>query len=153
MISSPTYPLTGGHVVVWWASVLGDLSGFFRILSSEEKNRLTQYRSDVLAAEFVTAAVLRVALGRHAGTAPGDVRVERRCPDCFGHHGRPRPLDSPELDVSVAHAGGRVAVAVAHGMRTGVDVEQLARVADACMLCGHCAKGCLCSRPRRPSNT
>ncbi|GAA2735053.1 4'-phosphopantetheinyl transferase family protein [Streptomyces nogalater] len=86
----------------------------------------------MLAAEFLTAAaLLRAVLGRHAGIAPADVRVDRRCPDCSGHHGRPRPLDSPELGVSVAHAGGRVAVAVAHGMRAGVDVERSGRVTDA----------------------
>lgn len=129
---TPVFPLTEGRVAIWWAWADEGLTEFSRFLSPQEKNRLAQYRNDVLKAEFLTGAVLlRSALGGHTGLAPTDVRIARECPDCDAHHGRPRSLDSPELDVSVAHAGGRVAVAVAHGMRVGLDVESLSRVGDA----------------------
>ncbi|GGP83944.1 4'-phosphopantetheinyl transferase family protein [Streptomyces melanogenes] len=126
------FPLTEGRVTIWWAWADEGLPEFSRLLSPQENKRLAQYRNDVLKAEFLTGAVLlRSALGRHTGLSPTEVRIARECPDCDAHHGRPRSLDAPELDVSVSHAGGRVAVAVAHGMRVGVDVESLSRVGDA----------------------
>ena len=76
------------------------------------------------------AADVRVApqLGQHVHQRrPGDVPVERTCPDCGRPHGRPR-LDLPGApQLSVSHSGLLVVVA-AHDGPVGVDVQRIADV-------------------------
>jgi 4'-phosphopantetheinyl transferase len=57
--------------------------------------------------------------------APRRLRVDRRCRACGAQHGKPRLPDHPELDVSVAHSGPHVMVALARGPRIGIDVERV----------------------------
>ena len=79
-------------------------------------------------------AAARTALGP-AGSADALVRgltgalPGRRCPACGAEtHGRPV---LPGWEVSVAHAPGIDIVAVARGVRVGVDVEQVGSARDA----------------------
>ena len=51
--------------------------------------------------------------------------VDRSCPSCGRHHGRPR-LPGTGLDVSISHSGTTVAVAVSNAGAVGVDVQQVA---------------------------
>jgi 4'-phosphopantetheinyl transferase len=53
------------------------------------------------------------------------VVVDRSCPSCGRHHGRPR-LPGTGLDVSISHSGATVAVAVSNAGAVGVDVQQVA---------------------------
>ena len=57
--------------------------------------------------------------------APQRLRVDRTCRRCAAQHGKPRLPDHPGLDVSVAHAGEHVAVALARGPRIGIDIERI----------------------------
>jgi len=67
--------------------------------------------------------MLRRTAASCLSVATGQLRVDRRCRGCGAQHGKPRLPDHPELDVSVAHAGEHVVVALARGPRIGVDVE------------------------------
>lgn len=59
----------------------------------------------------------------------GSARLDRRCRLC-GHsdHGKPRLVDSAEFDLSIAHAGAALVVAVGRGSTVGVDVETTDRL-------------------------
>lgn len=59
----------------------------------------------------------------------GPPRFDRTCRLC-GHpsHGKPRLVGSSDLDLSLAHAGSFVAVAVGRGRTVGVDVETADRL-------------------------
>jgi hypothetical protein len=50
------------------------------------------------------------------------VVVDRSCPSCGRHHGRPH-LPGTGLDVSISHSGATVAVAVSNAGPVGVDAQ------------------------------
>ena len=108
---------------MWWARptshpALSDL------LDRHETARHQAYVDDDERLRFATAAaLLRVAVARSTGQPAGAVEVDRTCPTCDVHHGRPRLPAHPDLHVSVSHAGDRVVVACARGRSVGVDVE------------------------------
>lgn len=97
------------------------------LLDETERDRLARLRRPDDRARFVTGRRLaRTALGALLGVAPADV------PLTIGPAGRPGvgPAGRPGvdaaggLDLSIAHAGRQVLVAVADGgRRVGVDVE------------------------------
>jgi len=51
---------------------------------------------------------------------------QQHCPECGGPHGRPTIAEAPGLGVTLAHARGHVAAAVAPGV-IGVDIEPMQR--------------------------
>jgi len=111
---------------VWWASIVGCGPHLERLLSAEERQRRRAYARANDRLRFLTgAAVLRLAAAGCLSVAPRELRVDRRCDRCGAPHGKPRLPDHPELDVTVAHSGEHVAVALARGPRIGVDVEQI----------------------------
>ncbi|MGY1711933.1 4'-phosphopantetheinyl transferase family protein [Geodermatophilus sp. SYSU D00758] len=70
---------------------------------------------------------LRAAAAAALGRAPDGVRVARCCRRCGSPaHGPPRVAGAPRLQVSVSHAGGWVAVALALDSPLGVDAEDVA---------------------------
>ncbi|MFF1632447.1 4'-phosphopantetheinyl transferase family protein [Leifsonia sp. NPDC058248] len=77
--------------------------------------------------------LLRELVAELAGVDAGSVRIEARCPDCGGPHGRPvvmAPDAARRIHVSLSHVGGTV-VAVASADRTvGVDAEPADALAD-----------------------
>lgn len=79
-------------------------------------------------------AFLRHALSAHADVAPARWRFER--------DGRGRPSiawpTGTGLDVSLAHCGDAVLVAVGHGVRVGVDLEDAGRDMDVGPLIRRC---------------
>ncbi|WP_169449144.1 4'-phosphopantetheinyl transferase family protein [Patulibacter americanus] len=89
------------------------------LLDEAERERLARLRRPADRARFATGRRLaRTALGALLGVAPAEV------PLTVGPAGRPRVADAAALDLSVAHAGAHVFVAVADGgRRVGVDVE------------------------------
>ncbi|HET7477257.1 MAG TPA: 4'-phosphopantetheinyl transferase superfamily protein [Dermatophilaceae bacterium] len=74
------------------------------------------------ARRLAAAALLRVVVAGHLDVDPARVPISRRCPRCPRWHGRPT-VEGSTLQVSVSHAGDRVAVACASGFAVGVDVE------------------------------
>ena len=77
-------------------------------------------------AQFTVAAALLRLVAAPLTAQPADrVMVDRSCPSCGRHHGRPR-LPGTGLDVSISHSGETVAVAVSNAGAVGVDVQQVA---------------------------
>lgn len=108
-------------VTVWHASVRGCPESAASVLSEAERHRLREYRNAGERRRFLAGAVLlRGLAGRQLDRAPGSIRVDRSCPACAGHHGRPSIAD---VSVSVSHTGDRVAVALGHNCSVGIDVE------------------------------
>lgn len=122
----PAVTLRGSEV--WWARLaLADIV-LVRTLSPVERARLDALaRPADRARSLLAAALVRAVAGRLLDLPPGDVPVERTCPDCGRPHGRPR-LDLPGApQLSVSHSGLLVVVA-AHDGPVGVDVQRIADV-------------------------
>lgn len=71
-------------------------------------------------------ACLRRLVARLAGVPEAGVRIEARCPDCGGPHGRPVVMAPPgarDVSVSLAYAGLSLVAAAASGRPIGVDAE------------------------------
>ncbi|MDX6741602.1 4'-phosphopantetheinyl transferase family protein [Actinocorallia sp. A-T 12471] len=96
-------------------------------MSAAEVERAMGYHREADRRRFVTACgLLRAAAAAELGVTPGEVVVDRTCQGCGAQHGKPRIVtDGPVLEVSVSHAGDRVAVALSALGPVGVDVEQI----------------------------
>jgi 4'-phosphopantetheinyl transferase len=96
------------------------------LLSGQERERWGAYVQADDRLRFLTgAALLRCAAASCLSVSPNRLRVDRTCQACGAQHGKPRLPDHPALDVSVAHAGEYVLVALARGPRIGIDVEHI----------------------------
>lgn len=96
-------------------------------LTPEELNRRDRYmREEDRRAFVVTRALVRVVLSTHRATPPDAWRFVTNA------HGCPSVIEAqagqPRLEFNVSHTPGLVALAVAHGHRVGVDVEDARRV-------------------------
>jgi 4'-phosphopantetheinyl transferase len=101
------------------------------LLDEHERARLARYRRESDAARFVVAAALaRVALGACLRLPPPRIGLDRRCPDCGGHHGKPALRRRTGLEISLTHAGDKVGLAVARA-QVGIDVESDTALAAA----------------------
>jgi 4'-phosphopantetheinyl transferase len=119
-------PLAPHECRVWWANIADGGPHLEPLLSAAERERRRAYAGADDRLRFVTgAALLRRAAAGCLSVDPGRLRVDRRCTRCGAQHGKPNLPDHPELDVSVAHTGDHVAVALARGPRIGVDVERI----------------------------
>jgi 4'-phosphopantetheinyl transferase len=95
------------------------------LLSDTERARLESLRQVAARRRFTTAtALLKVVVAEWGDGDPWKVRLHRRCPQCAGAHGPPEVVGSP-LEVSLSHAGDRVAIALCAEAPVGVDVEQV----------------------------
>ncbi|WP_409329566.1 4'-phosphopantetheinyl transferase family protein [Trujillonella humicola] len=114
---------------LWWARV-GDLRPEHdALLPPAELRRRDRFaRPADRRRATASAVVLRLVLGPVLGLPPALVPVERGCPRCGRPHGRPRLAGGPE--VSVAHAGDCLVVAVCADRPVGVDVEEVAGFCD-----------------------
>lgn len=122
-------PLALGECHVWWATIADGAPHLDALLSPAERARWQAYVQADDRLRFLTgAAVLRRAAAGCLSIAADRLRVDRRCRRCGAQHGKPRLPDHPELDVSVAHSGEHVVVALARGPQIGVDVEQISDV-------------------------
>jgi 4'-phosphopantetheinyl transferase len=127
--------LSDGVVQVWWAE-RGAVRGWHRgLLDRSERQRVGALCRQADRDRFVVGcAVLRLVAGAHLRLAPEDVPVRRDCAGCGEPHGKTRVEG---LELSVSHAGDRVAVAVSRGLRLGVDVEQVRPTLEADAISGH----------------
>lgn len=91
------------------------------LLSADERERLATLRREPDRERFATGRLLaRAAIGQRTATAPGDVLLDATCPRCGRQHGRPTTAG---VELSIAHSGDRVVVALGRGAAVGVDVE------------------------------
>jgi 4'-phosphopantetheinyl transferase len=94
---------------------------------------------------LVGHVALRLVLGELAGTAPENLRFERRCGHCGGTgHGKPHLVGGSDLDFSLSHSGELALIAVARGRRVGADVERVRPRTDVLAI----ARGSLSARER-----
>ncbi|MFT4167187.1 MAG: 4'-phosphopantetheinyl transferase superfamily protein [Microlunatus sp.] len=98
-------------------------------LDAHERNRLARLRRTADRARYLAAHVrLRELLAEVTGRPPADLRFSQAdCPACGKAHGRPVLTDHPDVHFSLAHAGSRIAVAIA-AAPVGIDVEALTSV-------------------------
>jgi 4'-phosphopantetheinyl transferase len=85
--------------------------------------RLSRFHAAGDADRFVVGAALaRIVIARYLQRKPHTIHFDRRCPDCGGHHGKPRVRDSHGVELSISHSGRHVGLAVASAP-VGLDVE------------------------------
>ena len=95
------------------------------VLSDGERARRTGLWDERHRAQFtVAAALLRLVAAPLTERTAAGVVVDRSCPSCGRHHGRPR-LPGTGLHASISHSGATVAVAVSQAGEVGVDVQQV----------------------------
>jgi 4'-phosphopantetheinyl transferase len=128
---SDTVPLEPGAVHVWTIPLDHVPAAALAALSPDEvqragRHRLAPYRARWLASR----AALRTILGRYLGEEPSRVRLGAT------PEGRPVLIAPPwPLEVSLSRSDGWALVAVAAGVRLGVDLERVdARHVDAAVL-------------------
>ena len=121
-----------GVCEVWWARVDDVRPEHAGLLDDADSARLARLaRPGDRLRSTAAWAVARLVLAAHDGGHPADLRFDRTCPGCGGAHGKPRLLDHPGLELSVAHTAGWAAVAVSRGAAVGVDIEEVAPWASA----------------------
>jgi 4'-phosphopantetheinyl transferase len=113
-----------GTVEVWWARRHDAVDGHVALLDEGERQRWARYRRDADRERFLAGCALaKMAIADYSGQRPADVSFDRTCRNCGRPHGKPA-IRGGRLELSVAHSGDLVAVAVATAP-VGVDVEQL----------------------------
>ena len=99
-------------------------SGHIAFLDETERQRWADYRRDADRERFLAGCALaKMVIADSTGQRPGDVSFDRTCRNCGRPHGKPA-IRGGRLELSVAHSGDLVAVALATAP-VGVDVEQL----------------------------
>jgi 4'-phosphopantetheinyl transferase len=133
--AQPAATLPAGTCHVWWARPGDADPAWAEILDAGERGRLDGLTRPGERQRFLAAHVLcRTVLAAYLGADPATLAFTDLCGACGGDHGKPR-LDggAVRLEFSIARAGDRVAVAVAHDP-IGVDVEEFGRVSDTGLL-------------------
>jgi 4'-phosphopantetheinyl transferase len=117
------------------SDVLDAVPGAMDLLSDAERARAARLRRDTDRQGFVAAHVLVRLCAAYLFGPPATTTLVQRCAGCGGPHGPAYLLEHPRAGVSLSHAAGVVAAAVAH-TAVGVDVEPVARAARVVNL-GH----------------
>lgn len=129
-------PLPPGGCQVWWAGPADARPEHLGLLDDREAGRHARLRRAPDRDRFVVAAaLLRTVVSGHLGCEPADITVDRTCARCGQPHGKPA-VPGSGLEVSLSHAGERVALAVTRSGPVGVDVEQVSREVDIDGLAG-----------------
>ena len=113
-----------GTAAVWWARRQDASPRLAGLLDPAERERWADFRRDADRDRFLVGASLaKTVIAACTGRRPAEVGLDRTCRRCGRPHGKPSVRHGgPEL--SVAHSGDLVAVAVA-AAPVGVDVEQV----------------------------
>jgi 4'-phosphopantetheinyl transferase len=106
------------------AEVLDVVAEPLHLLTPVERARAARLRRNTDRIGYVAAHVLVRLCAAHLFGLPLGTRLGQRCPSCGDPHGRPHLLEYPEAGISLSHAGGVVAAAVAT-TPVGVDAEPL----------------------------
>ena len=126
--SATGFPLLQKTVHLWWFSWSESSSGFDRKvraaywdwLSVDEVERAERFHFSHHAEEWVAnRARLRMLLGSYLQ------RDGREIEFVYDAGGKPRVADSnPDVNFNLSHADGAAVVALARGVRVGIDVER-----------------------------
>jgi 4'-phosphopantetheinyl transferase len=107
--------------LVWWATRAAAHPRLTRLLDPHERLRYDRFRNRADADRMLVGVALAKTLAGHSlGVPPQALVLDRTCAGCGAPHGKPR---LPGLQLSVAHAGDRIVVAVSGDAAVGVDVE------------------------------
>lgn len=111
----------------WWAQPVAESDAVLDVLDERERARYAAYSDAGDRARFATGRlVAKSAVAEMTGQQPADIRFTTRCDSCGGPHGRPTlGADYPPLELSLAHSGDRIVVAIMNGFGVGVDVERV----------------------------
>lgn len=109
---------------VWWATP-SDSPDLLHLLGDAEVRRAERVRDPGDRSRFVTArALLRILLAARTGAAPSALVIDTTCHRCGADHGKPRLVNGGTHELSIAHSGNRVVVALTDdAVQVGVDVE------------------------------
>lgn len=119
--------LADGECHVWWATPHRAHPDLSVLLDAEERARCRRLVFEPDRVRYVAAhALARLVLGRYLDHHPTKLLFTPVCKTCGGPHGKPQ-ISNPgnDLEFSLSHSGDQVVVAVARGVRVGVDVEQV----------------------------
>lgn len=124
--------MLAGECHVWWASRASAGAHLERLLDQGEIARWSRFhREEDRALYLVAHALARIVLGAYLGVHPGEISFSTVCQHCGRAHGKPRLRGHKKpIELSIAHAGQQVAVALARGAPVGVDVEHIAPQRD-----------------------
>jgi 4'-phosphopantetheinyl transferase len=112
-----------GTADVWWARRQDAADRHLALLDATERQRWAGYRHDADRERFLAGCALaKMVIAGCTGGRPGEVALDRTCRRCGQPHGKPA-INGSRLELSVAHSGDLVAVAIA-AAPVGVDVEQ-----------------------------
>jgi len=120
----PAAPPPEGTAEVWWARRQDASPRLSGLMDQAERERWAAYRRDEDRERFLVGCGLaKTVIAACTGRRPAEVSFDRTCRQCGRPHGKPA-VRGGGLELSVAHSGDLVAVAVAVAP-VGVDVEQL----------------------------
>jgi 4'-phosphopantetheinyl transferase len=106
------------------AEVLDVVAEPMHLLTPVERARAARLSRNLDRIGYVAAHVLVRLCAAHLFGLPLGTRLAQRCPSCGDAHGPPHLLEFPEAGISLSHADGVVAAAVAT-TPVGVDAEPL----------------------------
>ncbi len=112
---------------VWWASIRDTHTIDDPYLEISEQARAAAFRHAADRDRFVLGrTTARRAVADVLGQPPNTIGFDLHCRRCGGDHGKPIVRRHADLvDVSIAHSGDFVVVAVGVGTRVGADIEQI----------------------------
>ncbi|WP_285731158.1 4'-phosphopantetheinyl transferase superfamily protein [Nocardiopsis sp. ATB16-24] len=139
---------------VWWARTTAADDRLLRLLDEEERTRNARFRHQAdRDRHLLGRALARLLLAERSDCPPEKVTFALRCRSCEekeragatrgqdsdqGPHGKPHPVGAAEgWEISVSHSGEWVALALAHGVPVGVDVERVSATRDLEGLAGY----------------
>lgn len=116
-------------VEVWWGRTTDARPGLVGDLNAVERERLAAYARDEDKSRFlVGCAIVRRVVAAKLEISPGDVVLDRTCPDCGRQHGK---VSVEGMQLSVSHSGDRIVVACHPSAPVGIDVELINPAIDA----------------------
>jgi 4'-phosphopantetheinyl transferase len=126
----PRGPIPHGHVrVLLAASKLAD-GRHENLLSSRELMAIRRLRRPAdRDGKRTSRVLLRTAVGVTLDVSPEALHLQRHCHACSGPHGAPLVLGH-DIEVSLSHTAGVVAVALHASTPVGVDVEAIGTIFD-----------------------
>jgi 4'-phosphopantetheinyl transferase len=139
-VSTASSTLPSNECHVWWLVPSAVPASLEAVLDARERHRHGRLRRPADQLSYLAAHVLaRLALAFYLDRDPAELRLGVRCRGCGStDHGKPMLLHPQEdVEFSLSHSGGRVAVAVARGASVGVDVEAIAPDGDYSGVAAH----------------
>jgi len=119
---APRQPHLGpGSLHLWWLPQLPPTAADPGLLQAEERARLARLSLPAMRNAYLQRRLLlRGILSQYLGITPAQLRLD------IPEQGKPAVANAAgELDFNLTHSGGLTLLAVARGMRVGVDLERV----------------------------